>query len=381
MTRCGSFPGALRWPWTGRASRPATCRARRRVARSRCTSATHPVTGDQLLCTEEREAWHCGYENVVQIGNLIARAPVTGELGIDRGVGVRWASSVWEDAVNPTSLDRLKQAIDELEHFTRSLAAVDEQDWPAELAEQCEGRLEGSRVLVLGGAPGDAPAFPGAAEVVERHGAWQELEGLFDIVCCDGLFHRVTEPMALLRKLRAFLADDGLLLVSSLLVADPERSSTYASSQRATPEILTFGSFQAAWRFAGWSKRRASRLMASSASGRARARGSRPCSRFCERVRFGKTPGLLTLKTELSTARGQRSNRGAPKREPASQLGFDRKLFEELRLQLELALVVPLLGAPSGRTDRRSPACSCRSSTAGALPSANANTAHKTRSP
>ncbi len=55
-------------------------------------SATHPITGDQLLCTEEDEAWQCGYENVVSIGNLIARAPVTGELGIHPGVGVPWAS-------------------------------------------------------------------------------------------------------------------------------------------------------------------------------------------------------------------------------------------------------------------------------------------------
>ncbi len=55
-------------------------------------SATHPITGDQLLCTEEDEASRCGYENVVSIGNLIARAPVTGELGINRRVGVPWAS-------------------------------------------------------------------------------------------------------------------------------------------------------------------------------------------------------------------------------------------------------------------------------------------------
>ncbi len=121
------------------------------------------------------------------------------------------------------SLDRLQQTIDALERLASEFAVAKDDDHRSELAGQCDGRLQGSRVLILGGTH-IAPAFAGAAEVVECDRAWREIEGNFEIVCCDGLLHRVPEPTALLHKLRALLLDGGLLLISSLVVADPERS-------------------------------------------------------------------------------------------------------------------------------------------------------------
>ncbi len=123
-----------------------------------------------------------------------------------------------------TSLDRLQQTVDAIEHLASDLAVAKAEEHRSELAGQCDGRLQGSRVLVLGGARNNAPAFAGAAQVIECDRAWQEIEGSFEIVCCDGLLYRVPEPMALLRKVRALLPEGGLLLISSLVVADPERS-------------------------------------------------------------------------------------------------------------------------------------------------------------
>jgi glycosyltransferase involved in cell wall biosynthesis len=44
-------------------------------------AAIHPVTGDQLLSTQPSEAVSLGYHDVVLLGHLVARAPVTGKLG------------------------------------------------------------------------------------------------------------------------------------------------------------------------------------------------------------------------------------------------------------------------------------------------------------
>jgi hypothetical protein len=52
----------------------------------------HPVTGDQLLSPTEAEARNCGYQDVELLGHLVARAPVTGSLGLDGGIGIPWAS-------------------------------------------------------------------------------------------------------------------------------------------------------------------------------------------------------------------------------------------------------------------------------------------------
>lgn len=54
-------------------------------------AAVHPVTGDQLLCTDEREPGALGYRPPVRLGHLIAQGPLTGQIGIDRR-GIPWAS-------------------------------------------------------------------------------------------------------------------------------------------------------------------------------------------------------------------------------------------------------------------------------------------------
>jgi glycosyltransferase involved in cell wall biosynthesis len=52
--------------------------------------AVHPITGDQLLSTQETELLSLGYADVRLLGYLAASAPVTGALGTIR-VGVPWA--------------------------------------------------------------------------------------------------------------------------------------------------------------------------------------------------------------------------------------------------------------------------------------------------
>ena len=41
---------------------------------------------------------------------------------------------------------------------------------------------------------------------------------------CNELLHRVVEPLALLKTLRRMIAEDGTLLIGSMMIADPERS-------------------------------------------------------------------------------------------------------------------------------------------------------------
>lgn len=57
---------------------------------------------------------------------------------------------------------------------------------------------------------------------------WHELDpgghGRFDLVLCNDLVHRVSEPLTLLTTLRAMTNDGGTLLISSLMIDDPERS-------------------------------------------------------------------------------------------------------------------------------------------------------------
>jgi hypothetical protein len=52
----------------------------------------HPVTGDQLLTSEQWEPVDAGYGDVALLGHLEARAPVTGLLGLHRRVPLPWAS-------------------------------------------------------------------------------------------------------------------------------------------------------------------------------------------------------------------------------------------------------------------------------------------------
>jgi len=131
----------------------------------------------------------------------------------------------------------------------------DELRW-AELDRQLGPELAGRRVLVVGGDEYDARAFAtrGASYVlvctpadatcppanqgsVDRSAepavdvrglGWQALDfsshGTFDVVYCDGLLHRVLEPVTLLHTLRSVTAPRGTLLIGSMILADPERS-------------------------------------------------------------------------------------------------------------------------------------------------------------
>lgn len=70
------------------------------------------------------------------------------------------------------------------------------------------------------------PTKPGQLEL--RRCGWEALDPAHDegfgVVHCDGLLHRVLEPMTLLRRLRAMTAPGATLLIGSMLLADPERS-------------------------------------------------------------------------------------------------------------------------------------------------------------
>lgn len=74
----------------------------------------------------------------------------------------------------------------------------------------------------------DPDEGPGTVSLEVRRCDWESLDprrdGTFELVHCDGLLHRVLEPMALLHRLRAMTADDGTLVIGSMLLADPERS-------------------------------------------------------------------------------------------------------------------------------------------------------------
>jgi hypothetical protein len=54
-------------------------------------AAAHPVLDDQFITHHRIEATDMGYEQVVSLGFIGARAPVTGALG-GRGVAIPWAS-------------------------------------------------------------------------------------------------------------------------------------------------------------------------------------------------------------------------------------------------------------------------------------------------
>jgi SAM-dependent methyltransferase len=124
----------------------------------------------------------------------------------------------------------LREAIDALSELSSDVAAADGGGPQAgrftSIVEQCAGRLAGSRVLVVGPhGPADVAALAaaGASDVVACEQPSLDA-GTFDIVLCDGVLHRVLEPMALLSNLRAVLDPDGLLLLGSMVLADPERS-------------------------------------------------------------------------------------------------------------------------------------------------------------
>lgn len=105
----------------------------------------------------------------------------------------------------------------------------DEWRW-GEIDRQLGPRISGRRVLVVGPTTDyDAAAFATrGAEHVLAEATSGELDparhGTFDIVHCNDLLHRVFEPLSLLRALRRLTANDGTLLIGSMVLADPERS-------------------------------------------------------------------------------------------------------------------------------------------------------------
>ncbi|MGI8412587.1 MAG: class I SAM-dependent methyltransferase [Solirubrobacteraceae bacterium] len=159
-----------------------------------------------------------------------------------------------ELAARATALDPWKQGPFPLvENLVVGRTASDDLRW-AELGQHIDTHLAGRRVLVVGSGAGyDAFAFaargaeyvlacePSDAfrqaeflESIYKSGVdfqplhWSALEptcqGRFDIVHCDGLLHRVLDPMTLLSTLHRMTAQHGRLLVGSMMLADPERS-------------------------------------------------------------------------------------------------------------------------------------------------------------
>jgi SAM-dependent methyltransferase len=132
-------------------------------------------------------------------------------------------------------LTGLRAAVNALGELSRAVAngaagAGDDRGL-AELAERCARHRAGGRVLIVADrarAEAIELAVRGAREVLAWPGPWQDLdperEGSFAVVCCEGVLERVLDPMALLLKLRTIVAPNGLLLLGSTLLADPERS-------------------------------------------------------------------------------------------------------------------------------------------------------------
>jgi SAM-dependent methyltransferase len=65
-------------------------------------------------------------------------------------------------------------------------------------------------------------------EIDFRRIGWQSLDplqhGRFDIVHCHGVLYHDLDPMGLLRRLRDMVADGGMLIFGTMMLADPERS-------------------------------------------------------------------------------------------------------------------------------------------------------------
>lgn len=150
-------------------------------------------------------------------------------------------------------LKALAKLVDELPfQRPREPAPFRGQRW-TEIERQLEGLPADRRALVVGGeAIADAQALleRGAAYVLAcvppseaegpdpqvdqqaglevRSRSWQELDreldGSFDLVLCNDLVHRVTEPLRLLQALRSVTVAGGTLVIGSMMIDDPERS-------------------------------------------------------------------------------------------------------------------------------------------------------------
>lgn len=149
-------------------------------------------------------------------------------------------------------LEALGEMVEQLVTFTRARSPSGADVRWLELDRQTDGQISGRRILVVGtGIREDASGFaargaayvlgcesPPAPERSRRSSdgsgvallqlSWQELDpvehGTFDVVHCDGLLHRVTDPLLLLRTLRSMMVPEGTLLLRSMVLTDPERS-------------------------------------------------------------------------------------------------------------------------------------------------------------
>lgn len=148
-------------------------------------------------------------------------------------------------------LASLAEFVERLEVPSPAPGVSDQASRWDELDRQLEGQVAGRRVLVIGGeVVTDASAFStrgagyvlgcvepehqSAPECEDQSGidlrplCWQELDpathGTFDMVLCSALLHRVTEPVTLLRTLRAVTSDGGTLLIGAMMLDDLERS-------------------------------------------------------------------------------------------------------------------------------------------------------------
>jgi SAM-dependent methyltransferase len=182
------------------------------------------------------------------------------------GLSVRAGGERLMDESTEGPLEALREAIERFagaapdpgppagrERWLERGTAPDELRW-REIDRTIGDQITGRRVLVVGhGVDYDAFAFASrgaeyvlaceaplairqAAEREPRNRstidfrplAWDELDperhGTFGIIHCNGLLHRVLDPIALLRTLRRVTEADGTLLVGSVMISDPERS-------------------------------------------------------------------------------------------------------------------------------------------------------------
>ena len=184
--------------------------------------------------------------------------------------------------------------------------ASDDARW-SELDWHIGSMTVGARAIVVGCGPGfDAFALVarGATDVLAiepseairqaellesayrsgasfRRAGWDDLDaardGRFEIVLCDGLIHKVLEPMAVLRRLHDLTAAGGVLVLGATMLSEPERSEflRFVPGRHAgDPE---HGSSLDDSRCAGCFGPRAFKSRQSSASGKGRVTASR-CS-------------------------------------------------------------------------------------------------------
>lgn len=126
------------------------------------------------------------------------------------------------------ALDALRTMIEQFAIPDLAHSATDRERRWLEIDKHLGGQIAGLRVLIVGSdAESEAEAFSarGASQVLAcATPPAPAHSGTFEIVHCDGLLHRVTEPVAMLRGLRSLTVLGGTLLIGSMIIDDPERS-------------------------------------------------------------------------------------------------------------------------------------------------------------